>query len=104
MSKVPPRWAEALRLRHVEEHTAAEVAAIMSCRVERVYKLVQKAKQRMRDLLPGYSEGQPNTVRSVQTKQKNHKSNKHQPHRPRPVPLCGKFDATRPSSAEAFPP
>jgi RNA polymerase sigma factor (sigma-70 family) len=72
MSMLPPRWAEALRLRHVEGHSAADVAAIMFCSIKRVYKLVQKAKQRIRELLPGYPEGQRTTVLAVQTKWKNH--------------------------------
>jgi RNA polymerase sigma factor (sigma-70 family) len=103
MSKLPPRWAEVLRLRHIEEYTAQETSEFLACSVMRVYRLTQLANRRMRGLLPGYPEGQPNAVRSVQTKQKNPKSNKHQPDRPRPVPFCGKFDATRPSCAEAFP-
>jgi RNA polymerase sigma factor (sigma-70 family) len=56
MSKLPPRWAEALRLRHVEDHTAAETAVILRCSVKRVYRLTQKGANRMRELLPSYDQ------------------------------------------------
>jgi Sigma-70, region 4 len=52
---LPRRWAQALRLRVVEEYTAEETAEIMGCRVERVHRLVQLGKNRMRKLIPGYT-------------------------------------------------
>jgi RNA polymerase sigma factor (sigma-70 family) len=103
-AQLPKRWAKALLLMCVEERSAAEVAGMMGCSVERVYKLVQKAKHRMRELLPGYPEGQPTTVRAVQTKQKNPTSDIYQPHRSRPVTRFGKVEVARPSRGEAFPP
>ena len=56
MATLPTRWADALRLMVVEGRSAAEIAIILGCSVPRVFRLVQLAKQRMRELLPGYSQ------------------------------------------------
>jgi len=56
MSKLPPRWAAALRLRHMEEYTAEETAEFLSCSVERVYRLTLLGNRRMRELIPDYGQ------------------------------------------------
>ena len=64
MAKLPTRWADALRLMVVEGRSAAEIAIILGCSVPRVFRLVQLAKQRMRELLPGYSQSRNATSES----------------------------------------
>ncbi len=52
IAKLPLTWALAILVVYVLGFSAAEAAQIMGCSVDRVNKLLQKAKQRMRELLP----------------------------------------------------
>jgi len=55
MASLPKRWARAMFLMHVEERTAAEAGEILGVSEERVYRLIQKAKDRLRLLLVPYA-------------------------------------------------
>ena len=55
MASLPKRWARAMFLMHVEERTAAEAGEILGCSEDRVYRLIQNAKDRLRLLLVPYA-------------------------------------------------
>jgi len=55
VSMLPNRWAKALLFVCVEGRTASEAAERLGCKVQRIHRLVQKGKQRMRELLPEYN-------------------------------------------------
>lgn len=61
LAQLQRRWAIALLLMCVEHRSAEEVGEILGCSVPRVYRLVQLAKDRMRELMPRYARnGQDN--------------------------------------------
>jgi RNA polymerase sigma factor (sigma-70 family) len=55
LQQLPPRWVRALFLMHVEGFEAAEAGEILGCSEERIYRMVQRAKERLRVLLKPYA-------------------------------------------------
>jgi RNA polymerase sigma factor (sigma-70 family) len=54
ISELPKRWALAIQLVYFEGYSRTEAANFMDCSKSRIFKLLQKAKNRLRLLLPGY--------------------------------------------------
>lgn len=70
LRNLPERWAKALVLVYVEGRSPEEAAKIMRISINRLNKLLQKAKQRMRKLLAGYAESGLTIVQAPQRKAK----------------------------------
>ena len=58
MGLLPERWARAMYLLHIEGYTAEEAGKTLHCSAKRVYRLVQKGKNRLRGLLAAYARPQ----------------------------------------------
>lgn len=56
LEKLPERWALAIQLVYFEGYSRTEAANIMGCSRTRIFKLLQKAKSRLRGLLAGYAQ------------------------------------------------
>jgi RNA polymerase sigma factor (sigma-70 family) len=54
VSILPERWALAIQLVYFEGYSRTEAATIMGCRRTRIFKLLQKSKNRLRGLLAAY--------------------------------------------------
>jgi RNA polymerase sigma factor (sigma-70 family) len=55
IARLPERWKLAVELFHFEGHSGAEAARALGCNTKRLRKILQKARQRLRLLLPDYA-------------------------------------------------
>jgi RNA polymerase sigma factor (sigma-70 family) len=64
LAKLPKRWARVIYLIYFGGYSRTEAAKIMGCSRARIFKLTQKAKNRLRELLPSYDHNGLATLQS----------------------------------------